>query len=148
MATRSGATCGILLADQVVGFAEPNIESHDWRFRFLVALPSVQDLLLCAKHLFVEAIAWLRKLTPLDSVAPLIPLVGATGSIAGRQVYLVEVGSRHVPSCVVATDKRGRCPSSLPSGAVLHAARSRSSASRCFLVIRAITGSSRSPSAF
>ena len=26
-----------------------------WRFRFLVALATVRDLLLCAKHLFVEA---------------------------------------------------------------------------------------------
>ena len=26
-----------------------------WRFRFLVALPPAQDLLLCAKHLFVAA---------------------------------------------------------------------------------------------
>jgi len=29
--------------------------SAHWRFRFLVALPLVRDLLLCAKHLFVAA---------------------------------------------------------------------------------------------
>jgi hypothetical protein len=31
--------------------------SAHWRFCFLVASPPVRDLLLCAKHLFVEAMA-------------------------------------------------------------------------------------------
>jgi len=60
----------------------------------------------------------------------------------GAAVYLVEVGG-HVPSCVVATDERGRCPSSLPSAAVLHAARRRLSTSCCALVVRVIGRASR-----
>jgi hypothetical protein len=31
-----------------------------WRFRFLVALAPVRDLLLCAKHLFVAAKQWVE----------------------------------------------------------------------------------------
>jgi hypothetical protein len=36
------------------GFLERHGAVH-WRFRFLVALPPAQDLLLSAKHLFVAA---------------------------------------------------------------------------------------------
>jgi hypothetical protein len=33
--------------------------TRHWRFCFLVALPLVWDLLLCAKHLFVAAMVWM-----------------------------------------------------------------------------------------
>jgi hypothetical protein len=48
-----------------LGFLERHGAVH-WRFRFLVALPSARDLLLCAKHLFVVAIAVEWQIAPAE----------------------------------------------------------------------------------
>jgi len=59
------------------------------RFRFLVALPASGDLLLLAKHLFVDAIGWpiaqRRRAVSTTLLTTRQVLVGRSAHVAGRE---------------------------------------------------------------